>query len=54
MDILVYILWDLVLPDVMMDHVRTANDLQRKIWNLGERRRRALAYAYTGNISFIS
>ncbi|KAI9004851.1 hypothetical protein CLU79DRAFT_782347 [Phycomyces nitens] len=43
-DVLVYILWNLVLPDYMKDHVRTMARLQRRILNKAERVRRQKAY----------
>jgi hypothetical protein len=49
MDILVYILWELVLPDAMMEHAKAVVEFQRKTTNQAERRRYGLAYAYTGN-----
>jgi hypothetical protein len=53
MDILVYILWDMVLPDVMMDHVKTTTGIQQRRMNRSETRRYDLAYAISGNVFII-
>ncbi|KAI8136545.1 hypothetical protein BJV82DRAFT_475823, partial [Fennellomyces sp. T-0311] len=37
-DVLMYLLWDLVLPDLMQDHLHIANHFQRRTMNKAERR----------------
>jgi hypothetical protein len=46
-DVLVYVLWDLVLPDIMQDHLRAKVELKAKALSKAERQRRDVAYAYT-------
>ncbi|KAI8328110.1 hypothetical protein BC941DRAFT_477166 [Chlamydoabsidia padenii] len=47
MDALVYILWNLMLPDVMTDHAKTMNGLQVRRTNKSEDDRINLAKQYT-------
>jgi hypothetical protein len=50
MDVLIYVLWDMVLPDVMTDHVRTIRHFQPRVMNRAERIRLGQVEALTGNI----
>ncbi|KAI9492511.1 hypothetical protein BDB00DRAFT_788658 [Zychaea mexicana] len=43
-DVLVYILWDLVLRDVMEDHIKTTNHFQSIVMNASEKKRQRIAY----------
>lgn len=36
-DVLIYVLWDMILPDLMQDHLRTVADFQLRKLNLAER-----------------
>jgi hypothetical protein len=47
-DILVYVLWELVLPDIMQDHVRMLARFQKKTLNLAEKLRRKAAFDLSG------
>jgi hypothetical protein len=51
-DVLVYVLWDLVLPDVMQDHLRSVVELKAKTMSKAERSRKAITDSYTGNHLF--
>ena len=50
LDVLVYTLWTAVLPDIMMDHVRVLNRMERRTWTKAEMARKKAADAITGNI----
>lgn len=43
-DALVYILWDMVLPDIMQDHMRIAAEFTLRKMNKAERERHKRAY----------
>lgn len=51
-DVLVYVLWDLVLPDIMQDHLRAKVELKAKALSKAERQRKQIAYAYTGKFIY--
>ncbi|CEP15712.1 hypothetical protein [Parasitella parasitica] len=39
LDVLMYLLWDVVLPDMMQDHIRTTSGVQQRRLNNAERSR---------------
>jgi hypothetical protein len=43
-DVLVYILHDMAIPDFMIDHVRTINLFQSNVLSKAEKIRKRLAY----------
>jgi hypothetical protein len=49
-DVLVYVLWDLVLPDIMQDHLRAAAELRAKTLSRAERARKRIADSFTGKL----
>jgi hypothetical protein len=50
-DVLVYVLWDLVLPDIMQDHLRSIVEMKAKSMSKAERARKRIADAFTGMIT---
>jgi hypothetical protein len=47
-DVLVYILYDMAIPDFMIDHVRTVNLFQSGVLSRAEKIRKRLAYNIDG------
>jgi hypothetical protein len=47
-DVLIYILWELILPDIMQDHLRSAVELRARVLSKAERARKKIADSFTG------
>jgi hypothetical protein len=47
-DVLLYVLWDLVLPDVMQEHLRAKVELSAKAMSKAEKARKNIADSFTG------
>jgi hypothetical protein len=51
-DVLLYVLWDLVLPDIMQNHLRSTVELKAKAMSKAERARKRIADSFTGVFIF--
>jgi hypothetical protein len=51
-DVLVYVLWELVLPDIMQDHLRAAVELRAKSLSKAERTRKRIVDSFRGILDY--
>lgn len=51
-DVLVYVLYEILLCDIMDDHIRTQLSIRAVVLNKSERQRRRVAYSYSGTCSY--